>query len=45
MGNWGSQHIVPEARKARVTQDSKDMTLAEISNKEEGETIDIIWRS
>jgi hypothetical protein len=35
---------VPDARKARASQDPTGMTLAEIPNKEEGESIKTIAR-
>jgi hypothetical protein len=33
MGNWSSQQKVPDARKARGSQDPTGVTLAEIPNK------------
>jgi hypothetical protein len=44
MGNWGSNQKVPDARKARTSQDSMEMTLVEIPNKREGEPVDTISR-
>jgi hypothetical protein len=33
MGNWGSYQKVPDTRKARGSQDTTGMVLAEIANK------------
>ena len=40
----GSHQKVPDARKARGSQDPTGMTLAEIPNKGEGEPEEIISR-
>ena len=44
MGNWGSLLKVPNARKARDSQDPVGMTLAELPNKGEREPVEIISR-
>jgi hypothetical protein len=47
MGNWrwrGSQHKVPDTRKARRFQDPIGITLAEIPNKAEIEPVETISR-
>ena len=41
----GSNQEVPDARKARASQDPTGMTLAEIPNKGERETIETIWKN
>jgi hypothetical protein len=40
----GSNHKVSDARKARDSQDSMGMTLAEISNKGEKKSLETISR-
>jgi hypothetical protein len=40
----GSHQNVPDARKARDSQDPTEMTLAEIPNKGEGEPVETISR-
>jgi hypothetical protein len=44
MGNWVSNQKVPDARKARTSQDMMGMTLAEISHKGVGEPVKTISR-
>jgi hypothetical protein len=44
MGNWGNNEKVPDGRKARASQDPTRMTLAEISHKKEGQTVETISR-
>jgi hypothetical protein len=41
---WGNNQKVPDARKARGSQDSMGMTLAEILPKREGEPVETISR-
>ena len=43
-GNGGSNQKVPDARKARASQEPKGMTLSEIPHKGEGEPVTIIYR-
>jgi hypothetical protein len=43
-GTGGSHHKVPDARKARVSQNTKGMTLAEIPNKGKKEPVEKISR-
>jgi hypothetical protein len=47
MGYWGtggSNHKVPDARKARTSQDPPGKTLPKIPNKGEGESVQTISR-
>jgi hypothetical protein len=44
MGNWDSHHNVPDARKARGSQVSTRMTLTEIPNKGERESVETFSR-
>jgi hypothetical protein len=44
MGNWGQNQKVPDARKARASQDPTGMILAEIPHKREGEPFETISR-
>ena len=47
-GEWrtvGSYQKVPHARKKRASQDPSAMSLAEISNKGEGEPLEILSRN
>ena len=43
-GTGGSNQKVPDARKARASQDPTGMTLAEIPHKGEGEPVETISR-
>jgi hypothetical protein len=43
MGNLGSQQKVPDARKARGSQDPSEMMLAEIPKKGKGEPVETIF--
>ena len=46
-GGWGTgcgNHKVPDARKARGSQDPRGMGLAEMSNRREGEPVETISR-
>jgi hypothetical protein len=44
MGNWGSHQKLLDARKQKDSQDRKEMTFAEILNKQEREAVEIISR-
>jgi hypothetical protein len=44
MRKWCSHQKFPNARKARGSEDSTELTLTEIPNKGEGESIEIISR-
>jgi len=44
MRTGGSQQKTPDTRKARVSQDTTEMTLAEIYNKREREPVEAISR-
>jgi hypothetical protein len=44
MGAGGSNQKVPDARKARASQNPTGMTLAEIPHKGEGEHVETISR-
>jgi hypothetical protein len=44
-GELGYHQNVPDARKARGSQNPTGMLLAELSNKREREPVEIIWRS
>jgi hypothetical protein len=43
-GGFGSNQKVPDARKARASQDPTGLILAEIPHKEEGESVETISR-
>jgi hypothetical protein len=43
-GTGGSHQKVPDARKARHSQDPMEMTLDEIPNKGKGEPVEIIYK-
>jgi hypothetical protein len=44
MGNRDSNQKVPDARKAKASQDPMEMTFAEISHKGKGEPVETIPR-
>jgi hypothetical protein len=44
MGNWVSNQKVPDAKKARTTQNPTVMTLAEIYHIRKGEPVETISR-
>jgi hypothetical protein len=44
MGNWCSHQKVLDARKQKDSHDLKEMTLAEILNKQKREAVEIISR-
>jgi hypothetical protein len=44
IGNWGSHKRVPDARKGRGSQAPVGVTLVEIPNKVERESVKIIFR-